>query len=66
MSMTTEQRQARITALLRERVGYEARGDKARVQAVDEQLAAYGHEAKTPAQRATKRPAISTRKTEKR
>ncbi len=64
--MTNEQRQARITALLRERVGYEARGDKARVQAVDAELAAYGHEGKTPAQRSTKRPAPTARKAEKR
>jgi len=64
--MTNEQRQARITALLRERVGYEARGDKDRVKAVDAELAAYGAEGKAPAQRATKRPAPTARKIEKR
>lgn len=68
--MTKEQQKAMISALLQERRGYERRlvgaeedaneeaaaAAKERIKQVDEQLKRYGHEAKTPAQRASKRP----------
>ena len=57
MSMTSEQRAATITALIEERRGYEAQGDTDKVEQVNAELRAYGHEAATPAQRAEKRPA---------
>lgn len=54
MDLTSEQRKAHIAALLREREGYERFGLDKRVAEVDEQLKAYGHNAETPARRATK------------
>ena len=56
MPMTSEQRQAHITALLEERNGYEQRGDTDKVAQVNAELRAMGHEATTPAARAEKRP----------
>lgn len=62
--MTNEQRQAYITALLAERAACEQRGLGERVDAINAELAAVGHEGATPAKRATKRP--TTRKAENR
>ncbi|MFE2243906.1 hypothetical protein ACFXCU_30905 [Streptomyces virginiae] len=42
--MTQKEDRKMIAALLREREGYERRGEKDRVRQVDEQLAHYGHE----------------------
>lgn len=61
MSITDDDRQARITALIEERRGYEQRGLTERVAEVDAELRAYGAEGAAPAKRAAKRP--SSRKT---
>lgn len=52
--LTDEQRKAQIQALITEREGYVRFGRTDRVQDVDRQLKALGHEAKTPQKRATK------------
>jgi hypothetical protein len=64
--MTNEQRQTYITALLDERRAAEVNGKTDRVAAINAELARVGHEGTTPAKRATKRPAATARKTEKR
>jgi|APGre2960657373_1045057.scaffolds.fasta_scaffold41596_2 hypothetical protein len=64
--MTNEQRQAYITGLLEERRAAEVNGKPDRVDAINAELALVGHEGATPAKRATKRPAATARKTEKR
>lgn len=56
MPMTSEQRTNLINALIEERRGYELRGDTSRVEDVDAELRALGHEGTTPAARAEKRP----------
>jgi hypothetical protein len=52
--MNNEQKKAYIAALLYEREGYERYGNKDSLAAVDAELARLGHEAKPPAQRATR------------
>lgn len=64
--MTNEQRQAYITALLDERRACEQNKRADRVAAINAELAKVGHEGATPAKRATKRPAPTARKIEKR
>jgi hypothetical protein len=64
--MTNEQRQTYITALLEERRAAEVNGKPERVAAISAELARVGHDGTTPAKRATKRPAVTARKTEKR
>jgi hypothetical protein len=59
--MEQNEKADRITALIRERVGYEQRGLADRVDAVDAELRAIGADGAAPAKRAAKRP--STRKT---
>ena len=59
--MEKNEQAERITALIRERVGYEQRGLTDRVDAVDAELRALGADGAPPAKRAAKRP--STRKT---
>lgn len=54
--MTEEDRADRIKALLRERAGYEQRGNQARVDAVNAELTRLGHGASAPQKRADKRP----------
>jgi hypothetical protein len=58
--MTNEQRQTYITGLLDERRAAKVNGKADRVAAITAELARIGHEAATPAKRATKRP--TTRK----
>ena len=53
--MTDEKRADLIRSLLQERRGYEARGDKARVEEVDAELRRLGAEGVAPAKRATRR-----------
>jgi hypothetical protein len=55
-TVTKEEKQATIGALLEERRGYELRGEDDRVAQVDAQLKALGHEARKPAARAETRP----------
>ncbi len=57
MDISRQERKQMIATLLRERAGYEARGDKGGVAAVDAELARYGHEAAAPAKKAERRPA---------
>jgi hypothetical protein len=64
--MTNEQRKAYITALLEERRAAEVNGKPDRVAAINAELANVGHEGAAPAKRATKRPAPTARKIEKR
>lgn len=52
-----QQREAYINSLLRERDHYEAKGDKAGVKDVTEELQRLGAEAKPKAKRVEKRPA---------
>lgn len=59
--MEQNEKADKITALIRERVGYEQRGLTDRVDAVDAELRAIGADGAAPAKRAAKRP--STRKT---
>jgi hypothetical protein len=61
---TEELREAQIKALLRELEAAERDGNEELAEAVRKSLRAFGHEAKTPARRAEKRPAA--RKVEKR
>lgn len=53
--MTDEQTRDYIIGLLREKQGYEAKGDADGVRAVEAELARVGHEAAPPAKRAVKR-----------
>jgi hypothetical protein len=54
--VTEEDRKARIVALLEERRGYEQRGLKERVEAVNRELRRLGAEGAPPAARAERRP----------
>ena len=56
--MTNEERKTQIATLIRERLGYEASGNTARMDAVDAELARLGHKAQKPVERATKRSYI--------
>lgn len=53
--MRDDERADLIAALLRERAGYEAKGLTKRVEEVNRELTALGHEAKPPAKRAASR-----------
>lgn len=53
--MTEEQRKDQIIALIRERAGYEQRGETARVAAVDAELRRLGGEGRAPRKRAEQR-----------
>ena len=60
--MTNEERTATIGSLLRERAGYEARGQTERVAQVDAQLRLLGVEAKIKSERAERRPSVKRAK----
>lgn len=60
--MDDAQKAAYITALLDERRGYERRNNTDGLKAVDDELTRIGHQAQTPAKRATKRPAPAANK----
>jgi hypothetical protein len=64
--MTNEERAAYIAAMIEERRGTVARGMDDRTAAIDAELARVGHEGATPAKRAAKRPAATTRTAAKR
>lgn len=53
--MTEQERQARITALIRERDGYLAHGDTGHADQVTAELRRLGADARTPHQRAARR-----------
>jgi hypothetical protein len=60
--VTNEQRKAYIKALLEEKQGYEARGLADKAAAVEHELRLVGHEAMTPQERASRRPAPRSKK----
>ena len=64
--MTNEQRQTYIAGLLDELRACEVNGKDDRAADVRAELSRVGHEGAAPAKRATKRPAASGRKVEKR
>lgn len=53
--MTNEEQKAQVAALIEERRGYERRGEKERVAAVDAELRRLGAAGAQPAKRAEKR-----------
>ena len=62
MAVTNEQRSALITALLKERAGYEKRGNATGVAEVNEELRKIGATGEIPVSAAEKRPAVKRAK----